>query len=119
MSNTEKAFSGVGYLMKYLSKLGELSNFPKGLRLYGIGGLSQEGRNCRSWFNLPEWVKNAHGVGEVCRRSVGLVVRATGEILEPAFAVSIVCGALLVRQLREIPERFHDGVYSTFPRVTA
>lgn len=119
MSNTEQAKSGVGYLMKYLSKLGELTRFPKGLRLYGIGGLNDTGRKVRSWFNLPQWVKNAHGVGEVVRKSFGLVVQATGEILEPAFALSRVPGGCIVRAIRELPERFHDGVYSSFPRVTA
>jgi hypothetical protein len=119
MSNTEIAFSGVGYLMKYLSKLGELTIFPKGMRLYGIGGLTASARAVRSWFNLPEWVKRSHGVGEVKRQSCGLVVQATGELLQAAFSVSCVSGALIVRQLRELPERFHDGVYSTFPRAVS
>lgn len=39
MTNTEKAKAGVGYLMKYLSKLGEFHRFPRGMRLYGIGEL--------------------------------------------------------------------------------
>jgi hypothetical protein len=117
MTNTEKAFSGVGYLMKYLSKLGELTIFPKGMRLYGIGGLTAAGRSVRSWFNLPEWVKRSHGVGEVKRIACGFVVQATGEMLEAAYSVSVVSGALILRQLRDIPERFHDGAYSTFPRA--
>jgi hypothetical protein len=119
MSQTEVARSGVGYLMKYLSKLGELSRFPKGLRLYGIGGLNATGRSVRAWFNLPQWVKNSYGVGDVCRRAGGYVVRATGEILEAAFSVRLVPGALVLRALRELPERWHDGAYSTFPATAA
>lgn len=117
MTNTEKAFSGVGYLMKYLSKLGELTVFPKGMRLYGIGGLDAGARAVRGWFNLPEWAKREYGVGELARHKLGLIVRATGELLEPAFSCSIKGGCLVITQLRELPERFHDGVYSSFPRA--
>lgn len=112
MTNTEIAKSGVGYLMKYLSKLGELTRFPKGLRLYGIGGLNDTGRAVRSWYNLPEWAKRSYGVGELVRKVGSLVVRATGEILPPAFAVSLMPSGLIVRPLRELPPRFHDGAYS-------
>jgi len=112
MTNRQVAKSGVGYLMKYLSKLGEFTRFPKGLRLYGIGGLNSVGRDVRRWFNLPEWVKNEYGVGEILRRTGGLVVRATGEILEPAFSVLRVPAGLVLRQLRELAPRLHDGAYS-------
>jgi hypothetical protein len=115
MTETEKARSGVGYLMKYLSKLGEFHRFPKGLRLYGIAGLTLECRAVRGWFNLPEWAKRSFGVGELVRRMGRLVVRATGEILEPAFKVAIIPSGLLITQLRELPARFHDGAYSTWP----
>ncbi len=117
MSNTEEARSGVGYLMKYLSKLGELTRFPKGLRLYGIGGLSAQSKEVRRWYNLPEWVKASYGVGDVVRKSCGFVVRSSGEILEAAYRVTVVPSGLLVQRLRELAERFHDGAYSTFPRV--
>jgi hypothetical protein len=113
MTNTEPAKSGVGYLMKYLSKLGEFHRFPKGLRLYGIGGLNDDGKNIRRWYNLPEWAKAAFGVGDLVRCAGRLVVQATGEILAPAFAVSFVPGGLQLRQLRDIPEREHVGPYST------
>jgi len=113
MSNTQPALAGVGYLMKYLSKLGELTKFPKGLRLYGIGGLCEKGRAVRSWLNLPEWVKVSHGVGEVCRVGAALVVRATGEILPPAFAVRLVPSGLILTKLRDIPARWFDGAYSS------
>jgi len=117
MTNVQIAKAGVGYLMKYLSKLGELTKFPKGLRLYGIGGLNKTGRAVRSWLNLPEWVKASHGVGDVVRKKCGIVVRATGELLEPAFSCRVVPGGLVITPLRELAKRFHDGAYSTFPRV--
>jgi len=113
MTNRQVAKSGVGYLMKYLSKLGELTRFPKGLRLYGIGGLNAQGRAVRSWYNLPEWVKLSHGVGEVTRAACGFVVRVTGEILEPAFRLLRVPSGAILQPLRELPARFHDGAYSS------
>lgn len=113
MSQTEPAKSGVGYLMKYLSKLGELTRFPKGLRLYGIGGLEAQGRAVRQWFNLPEWCKRAYGVGEVMRSCGRLVVRATGEFLASPYVVSLVPGGLVVRQVAPIPDKWHHGAYSS------
>ena len=119
MTNTQVAKSGVGYLMKYLSKLGELTIFPAGLRLYGIGGLDDQARQTRAWFSLPAWAQLTHGVGELFRKSCGLVVRLTGEILPPAYSVRHVPGGIDLRLLRELPEKFHTGAYSTFPRPTA
>lgn len=112
-SNTQPAYSGVGYLMKYLSKLGEFHRFPKGLRLYGIGGLNEIGKSVRQWLNLPEWVKLSFGVGDIIRKTCGFVVRSSGEILEPAYAVSFMSGSLWMRSLRELPARFHSGPYSS------
>lgn len=117
-TNTQKALAGVGYLMKYLSKLGELTIFPKGLRLYGIGGLTDTGRNVRRWFNLPEWVKLEGGVGDVIKKGRDFIHRATGEILPPAYKVKKGEGFLTLIPLRELASRFFDGAFSTFPRVS-
>lgn len=113
MTQRAPALSGVGYLMKYLTKLGEFTIFPKGLRLYGIGGLNAVGRSVRQWFNLPQWAKNVFGVGELKRSAGRLVVQATGEILEAAYAVRIVPGSLVLRALRDLPARWADGAYSS------
>lgn len=126
MTETDKARSGVGYLMKYLSKLGELTRFPKNLRLYGIGGLNKEGRAVRSWFNLPQWAKTAHGVGELMRGTKGFIVRGTGEVLEPVWRVSRMPSGIVLTKLRDVPSRFsvsaipageYPGAYSSFPRL--
>ena len=114
MSNTQKAYSGVGYLMKYLSKLGELTIFPKGLRLYGIGGLNPLGRSVRRWFNLPAWVKLVAGVGDVLKVGNAFVMRATGEILETPYSVVKTQWGLELKALREIPARWFDGAYSSW-----
>lgn len=127
MTETERARSGVGYLMKYLSKLGELTRFPKSLRLYGIGGLTQQGRAVRTWFNLPQWAKAAHGVGELTRAAGGLVLKATGEILPAVWRVAHTPSGLVLTQLRDIASRFDEsmvppgqypGAYSSFPRAS-
>jgi len=104
-TNTEKAFSGVGYLMKYLSKLGELTIFPKGLRLYGIGGLTGEGRSVRRWYNLPEWVKLSGGVGDVVKVGNAFVLAKTGEILEPAYKCIKTQFSLIIKPLRVLEPR--------------
>ena len=115
MTNTQPAKAGIGYLMKYLSKLGEFSHFPKGLRLYGIGGLNAAARGIRTWLNLPEWAKRSFGVGDLIRKSGRLVVQATGEILSSPYLVFLLPGALIVRTIAFIPESFHSGPYSTYP----
>jgi hypothetical protein len=119
MTNTQPAKAGVGYLMKYLSKLGEFTQFPPGLRLYGTGGLNATARAIRSWLNFPEWAKCAYGVGDLVRQSGRLVVQATGEILKSPYIVSLLPGALLVRAIGPIPERLHCGPYSTLPQAAA
>lgn len=113
MTNVEKAFSGVGYLMKYLSKLGELTIFPKGLRLYGIGGLNDQGRSVRRWFNLPGWVKLSAGVGDVVKVGNAFVMKATGEVLEPAYVVVKKVGGILLFPARVLEARWFDGAYSS------
>lgn len=117
MANREKAFSGVGYLMKYLSKLGELTVFPKGLRLYGIGGLTDQGRSVRRWLNLPAWVKLVAGVGDVCKVGTSFVLKATGEVLETPYKVVKTAWGLDITAIREVPARWFDGVYSSWSAV--
>lgn len=116
MTNTQVAKSGVGYLMKYLSKLGELTVFPPHLRLYGTGGLSPGARQIRCWYNLPEWAKRAHGVGDLKRQGSRLIVCETGEILPPMYSTRVIPGGMLLTLLRDMPERWHDGAYCTFPQ---
>nr|CRY96668.1 hypothetical protein [uncultured prokaryote] len=114
MTNTEVARSGVGYLMKYLSKLGDETVFPPHLRLYGVGGLAPDARTVRTWYNLPEWAKRDHGVGDLKRMGARLIVVETGEILPPMYKRSFSPGAIILTPLRPMPERWHDGAYSTW-----
>lgn len=109
MTNTERARSGVGYLMKYLSKLGGFHRFHKGARLYGIGGLDSAARAVRSWYNLPQWAKASHGVGEVVRAGSRLVLRC-GEILSSPYRAAWVHGGLQLQLIGELPRSVHADV---------
>ena len=113
MTETARLKSNVGYLMKYLSKMGEFHQFPKGLRLHGNGGMELEARQIRTWHNLPEWVKNEFGVGEAKRMRGGIVDLATGEVLPRAYSVAFSRDTLTITKLRETAPRAHDGPYCT------
>lgn len=119
MTNVEQARTGVGYLMKYLSKLDDVSAFPPHLRLYGVGGLNTQARQVRGWYNLPEWAKREHGVGDLRRMGSRLIVVETGEVVEAMYARKFIPGGILLEQLREMPERQHDGAYSLYRGIGA
>jgi len=89
-----------------------MHQLPKGARIYGTGRLCAERKAIREWLNLPEWAKGLHGVGELQRRACGLVVRATGEILNSPWSVTHVPGGLLLRLTRALEERWFTGPYS-------
>jgi hypothetical protein len=82
-----------GYLAKYVSKVEWIAEFPKGLRLYGFGGVSDEMRGLLRFEKLPTWVKDEAGgtLGHDLHRNVreggGVVARATGELLASPWAV--------------------------------
>ena len=113
MTNVEEARTGVGYLMKYLSKLDDGAAFPPHLRLYGVGGLTPQARMVRGWYNLPEWAKREYGVGDLKRQGSRLIVMETGEIVPPMYSRHFIPGGVLLEPLRGMPERFHVGAYST------
>jgi hypothetical protein len=114
MTNTQLLAHGVAYLMKYLSKMGEFHEFPEGLRLYGMGGLSPQAKLIRQWQNLPLWVKCDHGVGDVKRAGRCWVDQSTGEILPDMWRRRFVPGGVELFQLRPMPEKLFDhGPYST------
>jgi len=57
-SQRELARKGVGYLMKYASKVREIEvPFPKGCRLHGHGGLEPAERVRRTWWVLPKYIR--------------------------------------------------------------
>ena len=117
MTNTVKAVAPVRYVMKYTSKFEDGDSFPKGARVYGIGGLSSPDRCIRRWVNWPSHVQGNGSVNCPWRRNVGggWVNRDTGEFLPSEWGIVSINrkSARLVR-LRTVP-RFIDspsGPYS-------
>jgi len=56
-TRTERARAAVPYLLKYLSKGMSVEAFPKGARIYGVGGLEHSIRRARRWLRLPGFVR--------------------------------------------------------------
>lgn len=113
MTQREIARTSVGYLMKYASKGNrEGYSFPKGLRVFGVGGLDDQGKQVRSWLGLPEWAKRLYGAGELARCAGRLVVRATGELLVSPWVREQSGGGVFVRLEGTMAERWFTGPYS-------
>ena len=54
----EWARKPVGYIAKYASKTNSKGGaMPRGARLYGIGGLERPDRHERSWWMLPQYIR--------------------------------------------------------------
>ena len=113
MTQVVRSVNPIGYLMKYLSKVGAFHKFPPGCRLFGIGGLDVQARKIRTWINFPEWLKQSSGVGEVQRSKLGYVVRETGQILISPFKVVFSRFGLFLHTCGNVPERWASGPYST------
>lgn len=99
-TRTEAARKPVAYLCKYASKVLHAHGFPKGARLFGVGGL-QELRLVARWWALPAWARDQYGVGcgAVRRSGGGLEGRASGLSLPSPWRVSISRGRTLIRRM--------------------
>lgn len=100
----EKARNAVGYLAKYVSKESLNQKFPKGLRLYGRGGLSIQSRIEMRWWCSPIWVRQWCKKITDVRRTIGggWVCVATGEWRPSPFNVVLVDGQVfLIRKQHE------------------
>lgn len=111
-TSREIARSPVGYLMKYASKGDAYDRFPKGARIFGVGGLCSDGRAVGSWLGLPEWAKRLRGVGQVQRRASRLVVPQTGELLASPFVPERRQAGVWLRREGELAPRWFSGPYS-------
>jgi hypothetical protein len=67
---------------RYIAKFNSIAQLPKGARLYGCGGLDQDGKLAVSRAALPRWLLALVPVGHRARRCPGggWVDIATGEI---------------------------------------
>lgn len=94
LTQTARAVAPIRYLQKYVSKLGQKGGvFPKGIRLFGVRGMSSDGAiNARFW-RAPEWVRFALGVGSDLRKVAGgWVDRLSGEFVASPWHVHFVPG---------------------------
>jgi hypothetical protein len=107
----------VGYLMKYLSKVGPLQAFPKGARIHGYGGLTQQARGICTWLNLPSWCKQRFGVGELRTVAGRRVVRISGEVLEPMYTRIVGPSGMRLYPNGPLPDQWASGPYSSLARV--
>lgn len=73
MTNVIRAKHATAYLMKYLSKGSQdtLGSFPKGSRIYGVGGLDTSLRRARGWLRRPAFVQGNSSIHSPWRRAVG------------------------------------------------
>lgn len=82
LTNSVKAVAPVRYVMKYASKFDNAGAFPKGARIYGMGGITPDQRLMRRWVNWPSFVQGNASYTCQWRRAVGggWLDTSTGEI---------------------------------------
>lgn len=105
MTNVEQARNPVGYLTKYLSKMGKYHQFPRGCRTHGFGGLTDTHlREIRSWSNLPYWVRQRYMPHEVKRKRGRLLDTTTGEYLPAVYKAQLctVNGVALCMRFEQV-----------------
>lgn len=110
LTRTEWARHAVGYISKYASK-GTEGHIPKGVRLYGVGGLSAKSRLFRAWWNLPVGVRTWGEPAAMWRRSPGggWVCRRSGEWRESQYRVILSLGRVFVsRRPQPMPSPFDE-----------
>ncbi|MDM0027772.1 rolling circle replication-associated protein [Variovorax saccharolyticus] len=90
MTNTLKATAPVAYLMKYASKVESknIGGFPRGARIYGLGGLDAPGAAFKRWVLWPAYVQGNASVHDRFKPAAGGGYRndSTGELLQSEFA---------------------------------
>ena len=86
MTRIERAYCGPAYITKYASKGTDGGAFPRGARLYGVGGFDTAKRVAQ-WRALPAYIRDQTAEGEIVRRAKGggWVVRASGEHIPSAW----------------------------------
>lgn len=121
LTNAVKAVAPVRYVMKYASKFDNGGHFPKGARIYGIGGISADGAACRRWVNWPSFVQGNSAAGDrsVRARGGGWIIGRTGEWLPAEWGVSLrnkACTRLV--RLHSHPREVNAvGPFSWLPAV--
>ncbi|MNQ80233.1 hypothetical protein D3C85_952010 [compost metagenome] len=110
LTRTEWARHAVGYISKYASK-GADGHLPKGVRLYGVGGLSAKSRLFRAWWNLPVGVRKWGEPAAMWRRAPGggWVCRRSGEWRASLWRVELILGRVYaIRRPPPMPSPFDE-----------
>lgn len=116
-TNAVEAVAAVRYVMKYVSKFDGPSAFPKGARVYGVGGLDDIGRGCRRWVAWPRFVQARASASCPWRRAAGggWLDGSTGEIWPSEWGIRHFIGnsTRLVRLRTHPPTGFEpEGPFS-------
>jgi len=104
LTRTEQVFAPIKYATKYSSKgTTEAERFPKGARLFGVGGLAPDQRLERTWWNMPRWVREQCRIEDRPYRRVGggVVLRKNARLLSSPWVVHSVSDGKIVFCLRE------------------
>ena len=112
MSKIEWTRNAVGYIAMYAGKDEDITQFPKGLRICGSGGLDKNRRMERRWWLSPAWVRREYAISDDPRRAEGggYESAVTGERLYSPFAVGFHDGALCL--FRKPPDYDDAAVYA-------
>lgn len=120
MTNITVARKAVPYLMKYLSKdtSKTFGTFPKGSRIYGVGGLGDV-RCVRRWLNYPSFIKCLADVNEKWVRVVGGGwADPAGELFKSEFEYCYVNGKACLRRVFSHPKLIQPwGAFSWLKEV--
>lgn len=105
MTQRKQVYAPVKYAIKYTSKgSSELEQFPKGARLFGVGGLHGRERDERRWWSMPQWVREQASIDDRpfrCKDG-GIELRASARFLSsPWHVVGVSNGRLIIA--RKIP----------------
>jgi len=97
--------NAAAYIAKYCSKATDSQGFPKGAHLHGCGGLSECQRLLRSFWNIPQYVREHFGFNPFLRivRAVGggWVSNTTGEWLAPRYFL-VSCNPLVIAPISDL-----------------
>lgn len=82
----------VSYMAKYASKVGvhQCQRVPKGARMHGCNGLTDEGKRWVRWWRAPVFARDAlGGAADIRKVKGGYVDKLTGEFHESPWRVTI------------------------------
>lgn len=99
------------YIAKYCSKTDSFCHYPRGARISGFGGLTQEAKRERRWWASPSYVREEFGEDANPFRAPGggWVDRETGEIMAARYQMVGRRGKVIrLRDLWETKQRSQE-----------